>query len=59
MQMHGYSHSVDPDEFAFPEDNHIHAHEKMVTLAPSTPLPGSKYRTLPENDSPKLFPNDL
>jgi hydrogenase/urease accessory protein HupE len=59
MQMHGYSHSVDPDEFAFPEDNHIHAHEKMVTLAPSTPLPGSEYRTLPENDPPKLFPNDL
>jgi hypothetical protein len=27
MQMHGYFHSVDPDEFGFAEDNHAHAHE--------------------------------
>ena len=48
MQMHGYSHSVDPDEFAFPEDNHLHAHEKMES---KTPLPGSEYRTLPEAET--------
>ena len=50
MQMHGYSHSVDPDEFAFPEDNHIHAHEKMEA---QTPLPGSEYRTLTEAENPR------
>ena len=55
MQMHGYSHAVYPDEFGFPEDNHFHIHEKMV--APSTPLPGSEYRTVPEQGS--LFSNDL
>ena len=46
MQIHGYSHSLDPDEFAFPEDNHIHAHEKMEAF-----VPGSEYK----NDSPALF----
>ena len=51
MQMHGYSHSVDPDEFAFPEDNHLHAHEKMES---QTPLPGSEYRTLPEAETSPL-----
>jgi hydrogenase/urease accessory protein HupE len=40
MQMHGYSHAIDPDEFAFPEDSHSHAHEKMDS---QTPLPGSEY----------------
>jgi hydrogenase/urease accessory protein HupE len=39
MQMHGYLHSVDPDEFGFPEDNHSHAHEAMETL---TPVPDSE-----------------
>ena len=34
MQMHGYLHSVNPDEFGFPEDNHSHAHEAMETLQP-------------------------
>lgn len=27
MQMHGYFHSVNPDEFGFAKDNHAHAHE--------------------------------
>ena len=54
MQMHGYSHTVHPDEFGFPEDNHFHAHEKM---APQTPTLGSEYGILPQNDSPKLFPD--
>jgi len=29
MQMHGYSHVTDPDEFGFSVDNHIHEHIKM------------------------------
>lgn len=44
FQMHGYSHTLDPDEFPFPEDNHFHAHEKMDAQIPA---PGSEYRTLP------------
>ena len=45
MQMHGYLHTVNPDEFGFPEDNHAHAHEDMA--APS-PLPGSEYGIAPD-----------
>ncbi|CAI2717566.1 HupE/UreJ family protein [Nitrospina watsonii] len=42
MQMHGYSHTVNPDEFGFPADSHLHAHEEMTT--PSQPaFPGSEY----------------
>ncbi|MGM0541942.1 MAG: HupE/UreJ family protein [Pseudomonadota bacterium] len=29
MQMHGYSHIAEPDEFGFSSDNHIHEHIKM------------------------------
>ncbi len=29
MQMHGYSHVSDPDEFGFSADNHIHEHIRM------------------------------
>ena len=29
MQMHGYSHIANPDEFGFSADNHIHEHIKM------------------------------
>ncbi|MEW6676289.1 MAG: HupE/UreJ family protein [Pseudomonadota bacterium] len=28
-QMHGYSHTTNPDEFGFSADNHIHEHIKM------------------------------
>jgi hydrogenase/urease accessory protein HupE len=48
MQMHGYSHTVNPDEFGFPEDSHSHAHEKMES---QSPMAGSEYRTLPESES--------
>lgn len=51
MQMHGYSHSVNPDEFGFPEDSHNHAHEKME---PPPPAPGNEYRIQPESDSLSL-----
>jgi len=40
MQMHGYLHTVNPDEFGFPEDNHSHAHEAMITLKP---VPDSEF----------------
>ena len=49
FQMHGYSHTLNPDEFPFPEDNHFHAHEKMDTL---TPVPGSEYLKTPEQSTP-------
>ena len=52
MQMHGYLHTVNPDEFGFPADNHAHAHED---LAVSTPSPGSEYGLLPENEPADLF----
>lgn len=29
MQMHGYSHVSDPDEFGFSSDNHVHDHIRM------------------------------
>lgn len=29
MQLHGYFHTSNPDEFGFSEDNHIHHHMKM------------------------------
>ncbi len=29
MQMHGYTHTTDPDEFGFSTDNHFHEHIKM------------------------------
>ncbi len=29
MQMHGYSHSTNPDEFSFSSDNHLHDHMQM------------------------------
>jgi hypothetical protein len=29
MQMHGYSHVTNPDEFGFSTDNHVHEHIKM------------------------------
>ena len=29
MQMHGYSHSSNPDEFGFSRDNHLHEHIQM------------------------------
>ncbi|MCP3676995.1 MAG: HupE/UreJ family protein [Deltaproteobacteria bacterium] len=32
MQMHGYMHTVYPDEFGFSADNHYHEHEKMDML---------------------------
>lgn len=35
MQMHGYMHTVSPDEFLLSADNHKHAHEDMATDQPA------------------------
>ena len=29
MQMHGYGHNANPDDFAISSDNHYHEHQKM------------------------------
>lgn len=53
FQMHGYSHALNHVEFAFPEDNHFHAHEKMDAPAPA---PGSEYRQFSfETKDPEIF----
>ena len=36
MQLHGYLHTSNPDEFGFSEDNHSHVHEKMEEKTNST-----------------------
>ena len=51
-QMHGYLHTVNPDEFGFPADNHSHAHEAMTT---ETLPPGSEYGLPPENEPADLL----
>ena len=48
MQIHGYSHTIGPDEFGFPEDSHLHAHEEMES---QSPMLGSEYRTLTYTES--------
>ena len=50
MQMHGYSHTTGPDEFGFPEDSHLHAHEEMES---QSPMLGSEYRTPPYTENLK------
>ena len=52
MQMHGYLHTVNPDEFGFPADNHAHAHEVLAVPSVS---PGSEYGLLPNNGPAELF----
>lgn len=44
MQMHGYLHTSNPDEFGFPEDNHSHAHEDMDSLKT---VPDSEFQASP------------
>ena len=39
MQMHGYLHTTQPDEFGFPADNHFHEHERMDAAAQPPPPP--------------------
>ena len=56
MQMHGYLHTVNPDEFGFPEDSHSHAHEDME-MEFEAPLPGSEYGIASEEEPSELFPD--
>ncbi len=50
MQMHGYMHTVNPDEFGFSADLHGHAHEDMGRnipmrgSVPQVPEPGHEYQ---------------
>jgi len=50
MQMHGYLHSVHPDEFGFSVDLHEHAHEDREKTLPTResgldiPAPGHEYQ---------------
>ena len=53
MQLHGYLHTANPDEFGFPEDNHAHEHERMQTEI-QTPAPGSEYGISPESPAGTL-----
>jgi hypothetical protein len=36
MQMHGYSHVSNPDEFSFSTDNHYHEHQRLDRQAART-----------------------
>ena len=55
MQMHGYLHTANPDEFGFPEDNHAHEHERMQAgIEIPTPTPGSEYGIVPEGTGDSL-----
>ena len=46
MQMHGYSHVTDPDEFGFSSDNHIHEHIKMDEERAAKIIQNSKHDSL-------------
>jgi len=46
MQMHGYSHVTNPDEFGFSADNHIHEHLKMNEERASEIIKQSSHDTL-------------
>jgi hydrogenase/urease accessory protein HupE len=48
FQMHGYSHTLDPNKFPFPVDNHFHVHEKMDAQAP---VPGEEYLKTPGTEA--------
>jgi len=46
MQMHGYSHTTDPDEFGFSADNHAHEHIKMDETRAATMIRQTTHDTL-------------
>lgn len=46
MQMHGYSHVTNPDEFGFSTDNHLHEHMKMDAPIEIELQPGGHHDTL-------------
>lgn len=46
MQMHGYSHVTEPDEFGFSSDNHYHDHLKMDEERASQPKKQSSHDSI-------------
>ncbi|MDH5694039.1 MAG: HupE/UreJ family protein [Gammaproteobacteria bacterium] len=46
MQMHGYSHVSDPDEFGFSSDNHFHEHLKMDEAKEAQLRQGSRHDSI-------------
>lgn len=46
VQMHGYSHVSDPDEFGFSSDNHIHEHIEMDRARAAQVIKESTHDTL-------------
>ena len=46
MQMHGYSHQSNPDEFGFSRDNHLHEHIEMDKEAAQQPINESNHESL-------------
>lgn len=46
MQMHGYSHVSNPDEFGFSSDNHYHDHLEMKPVPSAQTLPPTTHDTI-------------
>jgi len=46
MQMHGYSHMSNPDEFAFSRDNHLHEHLQMNSEAAKKQIEETSHESL-------------
>jgi hypothetical protein len=46
MQMHGYSHSANPDEFGFSADNHAHEHIKMDEARAATIAKENRHQSI-------------
>lgn len=46
MQMHGYSHIAEPDEFGFSSDNHIHEHIKMDEARAAQVIKNTQHNSL-------------
>lgn len=46
MQMHGYSHVSNPDEFGFSQDNHVHDHIRMEEIRTEKLIKESKHNSI-------------
>lgn len=46
MQMHGYSHNSDPDEFGFSQDNHVHDHIRMDEIRAQNVIKQSTHNSI-------------
>jgi hypothetical protein len=45
-QMHGYSHTSNPDEFGFSSDNHVHEHIRLDQESAALLVKESKRETI-------------